>query len=210
MSVARNASDCSRAKSRLISEGRIPGCARIRESTFSSWLPARTGFSTDRVPGFDDPEGRATLALALELFRGRFIAIHFPSTQTGRFISRAERPVLEEGGTTCCHAQSEKSRIDDPCHLQQQMTGCHGQRERGPGSFQTATFDNSWAYAHIRGRGRTCPCSAPCWRPALNIASCAVLPCELDRQIMPWLIRGYPAARWDSNNQHALLQASAR
>jgi hypothetical protein len=29
-------------------------------------------------------------------------------------LKRAERPVLEEGETTCCYAQSEKSWIDDP------------------------------------------------------------------------------------------------
>jgi catechol 2,3-dioxygenase-like lactoylglutathione lyase family enzyme len=29
-------------------------------------------------------------------------------------LKRAERPVLEEGSTTCCYAQSEKSWIADP------------------------------------------------------------------------------------------------
>lgn len=29
-------------------------------------------------------------------------------------LKRAERPVLEEGATTCCYAQSEKSWIEDP------------------------------------------------------------------------------------------------
>jgi catechol 2,3-dioxygenase-like lactoylglutathione lyase family enzyme len=29
-------------------------------------------------------------------------------------LKRAERPVLEEGTTTCCYAQSEKSWIEDP------------------------------------------------------------------------------------------------
>lgn len=29
-------------------------------------------------------------------------------------LERAERPVLQEGGTTCCYARSEKSWIDDP------------------------------------------------------------------------------------------------
>lgn len=29
-------------------------------------------------------------------------------------LQRAERPVLEEGATTCCYAQSEKSWIADP------------------------------------------------------------------------------------------------
>jgi len=29
-------------------------------------------------------------------------------------LKRADRPVLEEGATTCCYAQSEKSWIEDP------------------------------------------------------------------------------------------------
>jgi catechol 2,3-dioxygenase-like lactoylglutathione lyase family enzyme len=29
-------------------------------------------------------------------------------------LQRADRPVLEEGATTCCYAQSEKSWIEDP------------------------------------------------------------------------------------------------
>jgi catechol 2,3-dioxygenase-like lactoylglutathione lyase family enzyme len=33
-------------------------------------------------------------------------------------LKRAERPVLEEGATTCCYAQSEKSWIDDPQGVQ--------------------------------------------------------------------------------------------
>jgi catechol 2,3-dioxygenase-like lactoylglutathione lyase family enzyme len=33
-------------------------------------------------------------------------------------LKRAERPVLEEGATTCCYAQSEKSWIADPQGVQ--------------------------------------------------------------------------------------------
>jgi len=33
-------------------------------------------------------------------------------------LKRAERPVLEEGATTCCYAQSEKSWIEDPQGVQ--------------------------------------------------------------------------------------------
>jgi catechol 2,3-dioxygenase-like lactoylglutathione lyase family enzyme len=33
-------------------------------------------------------------------------------------LQRAERPVIEEGETTCCYAQSEKSWIDDPQGVQ--------------------------------------------------------------------------------------------
>jgi len=33
-------------------------------------------------------------------------------------LRRAERPVIEEGETTCCYARSEKSWIDDPQGVQ--------------------------------------------------------------------------------------------
>ena len=33
-------------------------------------------------------------------------------------LERADRPVLEEGKTTCCYAQSEKSWIEDPNGVQ--------------------------------------------------------------------------------------------
>ena len=33
-------------------------------------------------------------------------------------LARAERPVLEEGATTCCYAKSEKSWIEDPQGIQ--------------------------------------------------------------------------------------------
>lgn len=33
-------------------------------------------------------------------------------------LKRAERPVLEEGATTCCYAKSEKSWIEDPQGIQ--------------------------------------------------------------------------------------------
>lgn len=33
-------------------------------------------------------------------------------------LTRAERPVLEEGNTTCCYARSEKSWIEDPQGIQ--------------------------------------------------------------------------------------------
>lgn len=33
-------------------------------------------------------------------------------------LQRADRPVLEEGNTVCCYAQSEKSWIDDPQGIQ--------------------------------------------------------------------------------------------
>jgi catechol 2,3-dioxygenase-like lactoylglutathione lyase family enzyme len=41
-------------------------------------------------------------------------------------LKRAERPVLEEGETTCCYAQSEKSWIDDPQGVQWETFFTHG------------------------------------------------------------------------------------
>ena len=35
-----------------------------------------------------------------------------------RRLKRADRPVLEEGATTCCYAKSEKSWIEDPQGIQ--------------------------------------------------------------------------------------------
>ena len=39
-------------------------------------------------------------------------------TEVYERLQRAERPVIEEGATVCCYAQSEKSWIDDPQGVQ--------------------------------------------------------------------------------------------
>jgi catechol-2,3-dioxygenase len=39
---------------------------------------------------------------------------HGELTEVYARLKRAEAPVLEEGATTCCYAQSEKSWIEDP------------------------------------------------------------------------------------------------
>jgi catechol-2,3-dioxygenase len=39
-------------------------------------------------------------------------------TEVYERLQRAERPVIEEGETTCCYAHSEKSWIDDPQGVQ--------------------------------------------------------------------------------------------
>ncbi len=39
-------------------------------------------------------------------------------TEVYERLQRAEAPVIEEGETTCCYAQSEKSWIDDPQGVQ--------------------------------------------------------------------------------------------
>ena len=59
-------------------------------------------------------------------------------------LQRAERPVIEQGETTCCYAQSEKSWIDDPQGVQWEIfmtTGestVYGTDEIRPGSGKSA------------------------------------------------------------------------
>src|SRR5215467_79412 len=77
ISVSRRPSDCSRFRRRLISEGRIPGCALINESVFSRAPPWRPDFAdlTDRVPRFTAFCARAALVPVLGRCRVRFIAV---------------------------------------------------------------------------------------------------------------------------------------
>jgi len=46
---------------------------------------------------------------------------HAELTEVYGRLQRAERPVIEEGETTCCYAHSEKSWIDDPQGVQWEM-----------------------------------------------------------------------------------------
>jgi catechol 2,3-dioxygenase-like lactoylglutathione lyase family enzyme len=43
---------------------------------------------------------------------------HAELTEVYERLRRAERPVIEEGETTCCYSHSEKSWIDDPQGIQ--------------------------------------------------------------------------------------------
>jgi len=60
-------------------------------------------------------------------------------------LSRAERPVLDEGKTTCCYAKSEKSWIEDPQGVQWETfltTGestVYGNDEPAPASVRRAS-----------------------------------------------------------------------
>jgi catechol 2,3-dioxygenase-like lactoylglutathione lyase family enzyme len=61
-------------------------------------------------------------------------------------LSRAEAPVLEEGATTCCYAQSEKSWITDPAGVPWEVFRTFGEsavygdgREVAAGRLATAT-----------------------------------------------------------------------
>jgi hypothetical protein len=89
ISVLRRPSDCSLFKSRLSSEGRIPGCALINESVFSKSPPGPPRFVDLTVFG-----ARAALIRALGRFGLRFIAVallrdHFKKQRMLSAISRA-------------------------------------------------------------------------------------------------------------------------
>jgi catechol 2,3-dioxygenase-like lactoylglutathione lyase family enzyme len=81
----------------------------VRKSDYAKWMleDPRVNFAIsqrDGRPGVQhlgiQVENRAELAEVYERLR------------------RAERPVIEEGETTCCYAHSEKSWIDDPQGIQ--------------------------------------------------------------------------------------------
>jgi catechol 2,3-dioxygenase-like lactoylglutathione lyase family enzyme len=81
----------------------------VRKSDYAKWMleDPRVNFAIsqrDGRPGVKhlgiQVEDRAELAEVYERLR------------------RAERPVIEEGKTTCCYARSEKSWIDDPQGVQ--------------------------------------------------------------------------------------------
>ena len=81
----------------------------VHKADYAKWMleDPRVNFAIsqrDGKPGVQhlgiQVEDRAELAEVYERLRG------------------AERPVIEEGETTCCYAQSEKSWIDDPQGVQ--------------------------------------------------------------------------------------------
>jgi hypothetical protein len=64
-------------------------------------------------------------------------------------LKRAERPVLDEGVTTCCYAKSEKSWIEDPQGVKWEM-------------FHTVGESTTY------GSGPAAETGAPCCEPAGN------------------------------------------
>ena len=72
-------------------------------------------------------------------------------------LQRADRPVLEEGGTTCCYAQSEKSWIDDP---------------QGVKWETFLTTGESTVYGTDEPSGTERPCCEPASVPATSQAKC--------------------------------------
>ena len=79
-------------------------------------------------------------------------------------LERAEGPVLEEGATTCCYAQSEKSWIEDP---------------QGVKWETFLTTGESTVYGHDRSAGETACCA-----PGMETASLTAC-CEPKSAAMP-------------------------
>ena len=68
-------------------------------------------------------------------------------------LQQADRPVLEEGGTTCCYAKSEKSWITDPQGLSWEAFLTSG---------ESTVYGDSVDLGPIRTRGQTGQASACC------------------------------------------------
>jgi catechol 2,3-dioxygenase-like lactoylglutathione lyase family enzyme len=73
-------------------------------------------------------------------------------------LQRAERPVLEEGETTCCYARSEKSWVEDPQGIQWETFLTTGEspvygHEAVPEPVQAATEQSSCCGPRACGSG---------------------------------------------------------
>jgi catechol 2,3-dioxygenase-like lactoylglutathione lyase family enzyme len=76
-------------------------------------------------------------------------------------LQQADRPVLEEGATTCCYAQSEKSWIADPQGLSWETFLTSG---------ESTTYGDSIDLGPIRVATAAAACCAPA--PAASSACC--------------------------------------
>ena len=78
----------------------------VRKADYAKWM-------------LDDPRVNFAISAGIEAKQGvRHLGIQVEDTEElkevyGR-LQAADRPVLEEGRTTCCYAKSEKSWIADP------------------------------------------------------------------------------------------------
>lgn len=77
----------------------------VRKSDYAKWMleDPRVNFAISQREG---RPGVQHLGIQVE-DRGELAEVY-------ERLRRAERPVIEEGETTCCYAHSEKSWIDDP------------------------------------------------------------------------------------------------
>lgn len=71
-------------------------------------------------------------------------------------LKRAERPVLDEGATTCCYARSEKSWIDDPQGVQWETFLTTG---------ESAVYGHDPARAEEVDAAEAPCCAPPCCAP---------------------------------------------
>lgn len=79
-------------------------------------------------------------------------------------LQNADAPVLEEGETTCCYAQSEKSWIADPQGISWETFLTTG---------ESTTYGNSRASEPVRMASATSDsCCAPSIKPAAATACC--------------------------------------
>jgi catechol 2,3-dioxygenase-like lactoylglutathione lyase family enzyme len=81
----------------------------VRKDDYAKWMldDPRVNFAISRRDG---KPGVQHLGIQVEN-RGELAEVY-------ERLQRAERPVIEEGQTVCCYAQSEKSWIDDPQGVQ--------------------------------------------------------------------------------------------
>ncbi len=81
----------------------------VRKADYAKWMleDPRVNFAISQRDG---KPGVQHLGIQVE-DRGELAEVY-------ERLRRAERPVLEEGETTCCYARSEKSWIDDPQGVQ--------------------------------------------------------------------------------------------
>jgi len=79
-------------------------------------------------------------------------------------LARAERPVLEEGETTCCYAKSEKSWIEDPQGVQWETFLTTGE-STVYGSEQPAIPSSNGAPATARAEATRSCCAPSCCAP---------------------------------------------
>lgn len=112
----------------------------VRKSDYAKWMleDPRVNFAISQrglKPGVQELGIQAESREELEDLRAR--------------LQRIDRPVLEEGTTTCCYAQSEKSWIEDPQGQQWEIF---------------LTTGESTAYGHERAdlvKAEESPCCAP-------------------------------------------------
>ena len=81
----------------------------VRKSDYAKWMleDPRVNFA---ISARDGRPGVQHLGIQVE-DRGELAEVY-------ERLRRAQRPVIEEGETTCCYAHSEKSWIDDPQGVQ--------------------------------------------------------------------------------------------